>query len=69
MFWQLAVAFAAAIAASFMPGLSAYWGWVLVISVVVAFVIEVVGIVPQQCVWRLERQGGQSRTIGQSYVR
>ena len=63
MFWKLAVAFAAAIAASFMPGLSAYWGWVLVIGVVVAFVIEGVRIVPQQSAWVVERLGKFNGTL------
>jgi len=63
MFWKLAVAVAAAIAASFMPGLSAYWGWVLVIGVVVAFVIEGVRIVPQQSAWVVERLGKFNGTL------
>jgi regulator of protease activity HflC (stomatin/prohibitin superfamily) len=57
MFWKLALAVAAAVVASFMPGMSSYWGWVLVIGVVVAFVIEGVRIVPQQSAWVIERLG------------
>ena len=34
-----------------------YWGWVLLIGVVVAFVIEGVRIVPQQSAWVVERLG------------
>ena len=57
MFWKLAVAVAAAVAASMLPGLSPYWPWVLVIGVAVAFVIEGVRIVPQQSAWVVERLG------------
>jgi regulator of protease activity HflC (stomatin/prohibitin superfamily) len=57
MFWKLMFAVGAAIAATMVPALSAYWGWVLVIGVVVAFVIEGVRIVPQQSAWVIERLG------------
>jgi regulator of protease activity HflC (stomatin/prohibitin superfamily) len=57
MFWKLAVAVAAAVAASILPGFSPYWPWVLVIGVLVAFVIEGVRIVPQQSAWVVERLG------------
>src|SRR5688572_27751008 len=57
MLWKLAVAIAAAVAASFMPSLSAYWFWILVLGVVIAFVIEGVRIVPQQSAWVVERLG------------
>ncbi len=57
MLWKLAVAVAAAVAASILPGLSPYWPWVLVIGVAVAFVIEGVRIVPQQSAWVVERLG------------
>ena len=57
MFWKLAVAVAAAVAASILPGLSPYWPWVLVLGVAVAFVIEGVRIVPQQSAWVVERLG------------
>ena len=57
MFWKLAAAIAAAVAASMVPALSAYWFWILVIGVSVAFVIEGVRIVPQQSAWVVERLG------------
>jgi regulator of protease activity HflC (stomatin/prohibitin superfamily) len=57
MFWKLAVAVVLAIAASFVPALSKYWGWVLVLGVAIAFVIEGVRIVPQQSAWVIERLG------------
>ncbi|MGH8692155.1 MAG: SPFH domain-containing protein [Burkholderiales bacterium] len=57
MFWKLAIAVAAAIVASVVPVLSAYWFWILLIGVVVAFVIEGVRIVPQQSAWVVERLG------------
>jgi regulator of protease activity HflC (stomatin/prohibitin superfamily) len=57
MFWKLAVAVAAAIVASFVPVLSNYWFWVLLLGVVIAFVIEGVRIVPQQSAWVVERLG------------
>src|SRR5712671_6784362 len=57
MFWKLAAAVIAAIIAAQMPGLQPYWGWVLLIGVVVAFVIEGVRIVPQQSAWVVERLG------------
>jgi len=63
MFWKLALAVAAAVAASFVPGLSGYWGWVLVIGVAVAFVIEGVRIVPQQSAWVVERLGRFQGTL------
>jgi regulator of protease activity HflC (stomatin/prohibitin superfamily) len=57
MFWKLAVAVAAAVAASFVPVLSNYWFWILLLGVVIAFVIEGVRIVPQQSAWVVERLG------------
>ena len=57
MFWKLAAAVAAAIVAAQVPGLHAYWFWILVIGVLVAFVIEGVRIVPQQSAWVVERLG------------
>ena len=60
MFWKLAAAIAAAVAASMVPALSAYWFWILVIGVSVAFVIEGVRIVPQQSAWVVERLGQAS---------
>jgi regulator of protease activity HflC (stomatin/prohibitin superfamily) len=57
MFWKLAVAVAAAVAASFVPALAKYWFWILVLGVVIAFVIEGVRIVPQQSAWVVERLG------------
>ena len=57
MFWKLAIAIAAAVAASVIPALSPYWFWILLIGVVVAFVIEGVRIVPQQSAWVVERLG------------
>jgi regulator of protease activity HflC (stomatin/prohibitin superfamily) len=63
MFWKLALAVAAAVAASFVPGWSGYWGWVLVIGVAVAFVIEGVRIVPQQSAWVVERLGRFQGTL------
>src|SRR5215207_9245028 len=57
MFWKLAVAVAAALAASFVPVLSKYWFGILVLGVVIAFVIEGVRIVPQQSAWVIERLG------------
>ena len=63
MFWKLAAAIAAAVAASFVPALSAYWFWILVIGVAVAFVIEGVRIVPQQSAWVVERLGKFNGTL------
>ena len=57
MFWKLAVAIAAAVAASFVPALAGYWFWILLLGVVIAFVIEGVRIVPQQSAWVIERLG------------
>jgi regulator of protease activity HflC (stomatin/prohibitin superfamily) len=57
MFWKLIVAAAIGIGASFVPALSKYWGWILFLAVVVAFVIEGVRIVPQQSAWVIERLG------------
>jgi regulator of protease activity HflC (stomatin/prohibitin superfamily) len=57
MFWKLAIAVAAAVAASFIPVLSKYWFWILLLGVVIAFVIEGVRIVPQQSAWVIERLG------------
>jgi regulator of protease activity HflC (stomatin/prohibitin superfamily) len=39
------------------PALAKYWGWVLVLGVAIAFVIEGVRIVPQQSAWVVERLG------------
>jgi regulator of protease activity HflC (stomatin/prohibitin superfamily) len=63
MFWKLAVAIAAAVAASFVPALAAYWFWILVLGVVIAFVIEGVRIVPQQSAWVVERLGRFQGTL------
>jgi len=57
MFWKLAAAVAAAVAASMVPALSAYWFWILLIGVAIAFVVEGVRIVPQQSAWVIERLG------------
>ena len=57
MFWKLAIAVGAAVAASFVPVLAKYWFWILLIGLVVAFVIEGVRIVPQQSAWVIERLG------------
>jgi regulator of protease activity HflC (stomatin/prohibitin superfamily) len=57
MVWKLAAAVVAAIVAAQLPGLQHYWGWVLLIGVVVAFVVEGVRIVPQQSAWVVERLG------------
>jgi regulator of protease activity HflC (stomatin/prohibitin superfamily) len=57
MFWKLAAVVAAAVAASLVPALSAYWFWILVIGVAVTFVVEGVRIVPQQSAWVIERLG------------
>ncbi len=57
MIWKLALAIAAAIVASVVPVLSAFWFWILLIGVVIAFVIEGVRIVPQQSAWVVERLG------------
>ncbi len=63
MFWKLAAAVIAAIIAAQMPGLQQYWGWVLLIGVIVAFVIEGVRIVPQQSAWVIERLGRFEGTL------
>ena len=57
MFWKLALAIGAAVIAAMVPALSGLWGWVLLIGVAVAFVIEGVRIVPQQSAWVVERFG------------
>jgi regulator of protease activity HflC (stomatin/prohibitin superfamily) len=57
MFWKLGAAVIAAVVAATVPALSSYWGWVLFIGVIVAFVIEGVRIVPQQSAWVVERVG------------
>src|SRR5262245_33596474 len=57
MLWKLAIAVGAAVAASFVPVLSKYWFWILLLGVVIAFVIEGVRIVPQQSAWVVERLG------------
>jgi regulator of protease activity HflC (stomatin/prohibitin superfamily) len=57
MLWKLAIAVAAAVAASFVPVLSNYWFWILLLGLVIAFVIEGVRIVPQQSAWVVERLG------------
>jgi len=63
MFWKLAVAVVAAIIAANMPVLQHYWGWVLLIGVIVAFVVEGVRIVPQQSAWVVERLGRFEGTL------
>ena len=63
MFWKLAVAVVAAIIAAQVPGLQHYWGWVLFVGVIVAFVIEGVRIVPQQSAWVIERLGRYEGTL------
>jgi regulator of protease activity HflC (stomatin/prohibitin superfamily) len=63
MFWKLAIAVAAAVAASFVPVLSSYWFWILLLGVVIAFVIEGVRIVPQQSAWVVERLGRFQGTL------
>ena len=57
MFWKLGAAVVAAVVASFVPVLSNYWFWILLLGVVIAFVIEGVRIVPQQSAWVVERLG------------
>ena len=57
MFWKLGIVVAAAVAASFIPVLSKFWFWILLLGVVIAFVIEGVRIVPQQSAWVVERLG------------
>jgi regulator of protease activity HflC (stomatin/prohibitin superfamily) len=57
MFWKLAVVVVLAVIAAAVPALSAYWAWVLVIGVIIAFMIEGVRIVPQQSAWVVERLG------------
>ena len=57
MFWKLAIAVGAAVAASFVPVLANYWFWILLLGLVIAFVIEGVRIVPQQSAWVIERLG------------
>src|SRR5829696_5109369 len=57
MFWKLVAAVAAAIVAAQIPELRNYWGWILVIGIIVAFVVEGVRIVPQQSAWVVERLG------------
>ena len=57
MLWKLAIAVAAALAASLVPVLAGYWFWILLLGVVIAFVIEGVRIVPQQSAWVVERLG------------
>src|SRR3954464_8361778 len=57
MLWKLAAAVVAAVIATQIPGLQHYWGWVLLIGIVVAFVVEGVRIVPQQSAWVVERLG------------
>jgi regulator of protease activity HflC (stomatin/prohibitin superfamily) len=57
MFWKLAIAVGAAVAASFVPVLAKYWFWILLLGLVIAFVIEGVRIVPQQSAWVVERLG------------
>jgi regulator of protease activity HflC (stomatin/prohibitin superfamily) len=57
MLWKLGIAIAAAVAASFVPVLSKFWFWILLLGVVIAFVIEGVRIVPQQSAWVVERLG------------
>ena len=63
MLWKLAAAVVAAIIAAQVPGLQHYWGWVLLIGAVVAFVIEGVRIVPQQSAWVVERLGRFQGTL------
>jgi len=63
MFWKLALAVGAAFVTGMVPALAAYWGWVLLIGVVVAFVIEGVRIVPQQSAWVVERLGKFQSTL------
>jgi regulator of protease activity HflC (stomatin/prohibitin superfamily) len=63
MFWKLGLAVAAAIGATFVPALSKYWFWVLVIGLIIAFVIEGVRIVPQQSAWVVERLGKFHSTL------
>ncbi|HKX37284.1 MAG TPA: SPFH domain-containing protein [Burkholderiales bacterium] len=39
------------------PALSAYWFWILLLGVAIAFIVEGVRIVPQQSAWVIERLG------------
>ena len=57
MFIKLIIAAAVSIAAAFFPATERYWGWIFVIAVVVAFVVEGVRIVPQQFAFVVERLG------------
>src|SRR5687767_11586654 len=57
MFWKLAIAIGAAVAASFVPVLSKFWFWILLLGVAIAFIIEGVRIVPQQSAYVIERLG------------
>jgi len=63
MLWKLAVAVAATIVATQVPGLAGHWFWVLLIGVLVAFLIEGVRIVPQQSAWVVERLGRFDKTL------
>ena len=63
MFWKLAVVVAVTIVAAVVPAVQHYWGWVLVVGVIVAFVIEGVRIVPQQSAWVVERLGRYEGTL------
>ena len=63
MFWKLAAAVVVAIVAAQVPALRPFWGWVLLIGVIVAFVIEGVRIVPQQSAWVVERFGRFQGTL------
>ena len=63
MFWKLAAAVIAAIVAAQVPTLRPYWGWILLVGVIVAFVIEGVRIVPQQSAWVVERLGRFQGTL------
>jgi regulator of protease activity HflC (stomatin/prohibitin superfamily) len=63
MFWKLAAAVVAAVIAAQVPALRPHWGWVLLLGVIVAFVIEGVRIVPQQSAWVVERLGRYQGTL------
>ena len=45
MLWKLGVAIAAAVAASFVPALSAYWFWILVLGVVILLLLSLFAVV------------------------
>jgi regulator of protease activity HflC (stomatin/prohibitin superfamily) len=57
MFGKLVIVAVLTVAAYLTPGMRAFSGWILVLGVVIAFVIEGVRIVPQQFAYVVERLG------------